>query len=621
MLWTTAVLVVGQLSPGTPTASPYPDFAVRPMPKHSARLRHPATSRIHVDQFGYPVAAEKWAVISNPEQGYNAMEAYTPGPTLQVRKFPGEQVVFTGPTATWNSGTIHADSGDRGWWFNFSALQAPGDYFIFDPTTNYRSAIFRVGHDAYDTVLRTATRVFYYQRLSTPIQAPFAQAPWIVPAYMTQDTQARFVNDKNNPATTKDLSGGWMDAGDTNKYPPFNAEPIQCLLYAYKANPGAFGDNFGIPESGNGLPDLLDELKFQLEWLKKMQEADGGVYIKMGHVVYGNPNAPRYYGPKCTGATITTAMNFAHAARVYAQFPQWQSFAADLRARAELAWTYYKNNPRTTNLDTGEIKSGIANRSLAEQDRLEAFAAFHLWALTGNTAYHDAARAKAGTTRQLSEWIWSPYEGGMAEVLGEYTTMAGANPQLVTTIRTKLRDSARNGDFNPTPDSDLYRSRMTSGSYHWGSNMVRSTLGISALMASRYGSVTTAERGRLQQRARDLIHAMHGVNPMTAVMMSNMARFGAELSMQRLYHERWGYGTPFAGNPAPGYVVGGPNQNFTGIKGDQPGEVDWIKAQPRAKAYADFDDGWPKASWEISEPAIYYQAAYIRLLAEVMKRP
>ena len=89
--------------------------------------------------------------------------------------------------------------------------------------------------------------------------------------------------------------------------------------------------------------------------------------------------------------------------------------------------------------------------------------------------------------------------------------------------------------------------------------------------------------------------------------------------MKHIYHERYGFGTPFASNPPPGYVGWRAEPRLGGQKGDKAGDVEWIKSQPRGKAYADFNDGWPKNSWELSEPAIYYQAAYIRLLAGVMK--
>ena len=400
-----------------------------------------------------------------------------------------------------------------------------------------------------------------------------------------------------------------MDAGDTNKYPPFLSEVIHPLLYAWSANPAIFTDDFDIPESGNGLPDLLDEVKWELDWLVKMQAADGGVFIKMGFVDYNDawpPSAdrrPRYYGPECSAATIVTAGVLAHAARVYGRFDRWQALAADLRARAERAWHWYATHPRSYGCDTGEIKAGSANLNAAAQDRAEAVAALHLWALTGKPAYHDAFREKCGAMRQLADKVWSPYEMGAGEMLFDYLGLPGADPAICARIIAAYTGSMGSPDFMPQPDRpQLYPALMPKICYHWGSNHVVAVYGITAAAAVDHG-VDGAQRDRLRQRALDLLHSLHGVNPLDLVYLTNMSRYGAESSITHLYH------TWFQHEPPPGYLVGGPNRDYRGT-------LAWVKKQPPAKAYADFNEGWPANSWELSEPAIYYQAGYIRLLSD-----
>lgn len=604
----------------TPTKPDYPDFAI-PRLEGVTRPGLPAvTGRIQVDQFGYLPAEDKVAVISNPQKGYNSMDKYKPGSELEVRQTPGDSVVLKGAPKQWNNGETHEDSGDQGWWFDFSSLRTPGKYYVYDPSTKLRSPVFTIGDDVYKDVLRAAVRTYFYQRLSWTFKEPSAEKPWLLPSYMDQDKKARALWAKDDASTERDLSGGWMDAGDTNKYPPFNADTLSSLLYSYRNNPTVFGDDFGIPESGNGLPDLLDEVKYQFDWLLKMQDSDGGVFVKMGDIANSGSARPRYYGPKCTGATIATAMNFAHAARVYSQFAPWKSFAADLQQRAERAWTYYKTHERTYKADTGEIRAGNASRGPEDQDRLEAMAAIHLFALTGKKEYQDAIPAKSLLTRQLKEGIWSPYEAGMTEALTDYLSLPKADPALVKKIREQLHNSARNDRFAPPVTADLYRAWMNPEAYHWGSNTVRASFGFAALLVARFGEVDTSDQQRLQQRARDMVHSFHGVNPFSAVLLTNMEKLGAERSMHRIWHERFNYDTPFASNPPPGYVVGGANRSYGGKKNDKPGEVEWIKEQPRAKAYADFNENWPRNSWELSENAIYYQAAYVRLLSGVMKK-
>lgn len=602
----------------------YPPYAVPKLQGVTVPGLPAITSRIHVDQFGYLPDSAKCAILSDPQKGYNEAESYTPGAKLEVRTRDGK-TVFSGAPTIWNEGKVHEDSGDRGWWFDFSTVKTPGEYYIFDPTNNVRSAVFKVADNVFAPILRDVSRVFYYQRLGVDLKEPYAEKPWTEAAGLTQDSHARSVEAKDDPKSERDLSGGWMDAGDTNKYPPFNGEVIHPLLYAYTANPKVFGDANGIPESGNNLPDLLDEVKVQLDWLLKMQFPDGAVPVKMGNIDYNgkwplsDDKRPRYYGPKDSGAAIITAGNFAHAARVYSQFPAWKEYAQRLRTAAVLSWDWFQSHPRTFKSDTGEIKSGGANRSNEEQDRYECFAAIHLFALTGDEKYHAVVKTRAGTTRQMSEYLWSPYDASAAEALAEYTTFKNADPALAEKIKAQLQKSAVSDQWAPAPTADLYRAWMVPTSYHWGSTTVRANYGTIALLAARYGGVSPADAARLKSRAADLLHSFHGVNPLTLVYLSNMGRDGAELSVSSIYHERYNVSTPFVNNPPPGYVVGGPNQSFSGKAADGAPSVEWLKTQPRAKAYADFNKAWPESSWELSEPAIYYQSTYIRLLAESVR--
>jgi hypothetical protein len=184
--------------------------------------------------------------------------------------------------------------------FQFYDRHGVEEYYVFDPSTQMRSPVFRIAEDVYYPVLRAACRMYYLQRENMPLEKKYIEGLWSDEAILTQDKEARAVWAKEDASTARDLAGGWMDAGDTNKYPTFLGEVIHPLLYAYENNPKAFGDDYNIPESGNGLPDVLDEVKYELEWLRKMQDSDGGVFIKLGNVDYSSAKErkPRYYGPK-----------------------------------------------------------------------------------------------------------------------------------------------------------------------------------------------------------------------------------------------------------------------------------------------------------------------------------
>ena len=92
--------------------------------------------RLAVDQFGYLPDMPKVGVISDPALGFNAVESYTPGATLEVRTWGSNTVVFTGAPAIRAGGATNSQSGDRNWWFDFSSITRWGEYYIYDPSTD-----------------------------------------------------------------------------------------------------------------------------------------------------------------------------------------------------------------------------------------------------------------------------------------------------------------------------------------------------------------------------------------------------------------------------------------------------------------------------------------------------
>src|SRR5690606_11858202 len=131
------------------------------------------------------------------------------------------------------------------------------------------------------------------------------------------------------PETARDVTGGWYDAGDYRKYTSWMADIIWDLGMAYEWWPAAFGDASNIPESGNGVPDILDEIKWEVDWMLKMQREDGalysGVFVITSDQGYqggiGDPsteNRPYYYANISTSATASGASSFATAAQLFA---------------------------------------------------------------------------------------------------------------------------------------------------------------------------------------------------------------------------------------------------------------------------------------------------------------
>ena len=302
-------------------------------------------------------------MLSDPQTGQNASLSFSPSNILQVRNANTDAVVWSGAPTSWNNGTTHTTSGDRGWWLDFSSLTGSGSYYVYDPGSEERSATFAISNNVYDNVMKDAGRAFFYNRCNSPKAAPYAEANWTDGMNFTnplQDTECSYVNDRENASLRRELSGGWFDAGDYNKYVTFAQGAVQPLLWAYVENPQAFTDAWDIPESGNGIPDVLDEVKWEIDWIRKMVNSDGSVIIKMGSIEYDdNALAPpsantdrRYYGPTCTSASIATAAMLAQAATVFQDIPAWTGYAADIEAEAEVTFSYWLTANNNSALET-----------------------------------------------------------------------------------------------------------------------------------------------------------------------------------------------------------------------------------------------------------------------------
>ena len=625
----TAIVAVPAIAAGATGAATPPDSRARTVD----HIRFDA--HILVDQFGYLPGDPKVSVIRNPQAGFDSSRQFHPGKNYQVRRADDGAVILAAPIAAWNDGATEASSGDAGWWFDFSTAVTPGNYFVYDPANDVRSAEFRIGPTVYRDVLKAAVRMYFYQRSGFAKRQPYADACWVdAPAYLgpAQDTEAHDITDPGNPAKVRDLSGGWFDAGDTNKYVTFAAQPVHQLLMAYQeAPPGVFTDDFNIPESGNGIPDLLDEVKWEIDWLERMQYPDGSSALKVGEIVNTQatpPSAdrnPRFYVPSCSSATIAVAGMYAHASYVFRSFPKLKSQADELRARAAAAWRNYQGAAvKQTHCDTGAVHAGNADWTAQDQAAEAVVAAIYLLSITDDPTYAAYIKAHYRELQPYHDMGWSRYKPEQGEALLFYTTLPQADRALRDTVLAdKLNDvHAADRIYGFGPGDDLYRDFLHDPQYHWGSNAPRANYGNSNMDVITYdlGGLRTPA---FRSRALETLHYFHGVNPFAMVYMSNMLRYGATQSANEIYHtwytsgSRWSDARTSPCGPAPGYVPGGPNANA--VRDGVPARISPPAGQPPQKSYQDWNAGWPDSSWAVTEPGIYYQSAYIKLLSKFVR--
>jgi endoglucanase len=592
---------------------------------------------ILVDQFGYLPDSEKIAVLRDPETGFDSADSYAPGKSYQLIDAATKMSVSDLAPVAWKNGMVDKSSGDRAWRLDFSKVTTPGVYYVLDVDAKVRSDLFRIANGVYRPVLRHALRTFFYQRAGFEKKAEFAGQDWADGASHLgagQDKNARLYGKTMDASTERDLSGGWYDAGDLNRYTPWTADYVVTLLRLYEETPAVFGDDFGIPESGNGESDLLDEVRFGLAHLVRMQSASGGCISVLGADGASPPSAAKgasVYGPETTNATIRTGIAFAWAARLFRSADA--AFADDLLARATKAWEYAEANPAAKFENSGKVASGEQQSS----DKEVALYKLGFAVALARAEAPDAAKYKsffetnyAGSGLSVLNGYNAAWELQLTELFLDYTRLPDADAKVKKALVDAFAGTIGSGDNLGalSGDPDPYLAHVAD--YTWGSNSHKARTGALQYDVITFG-IDSAKDADARRAAERYVHYLHGVNPLGIVYLSNMASAGAFKSASTFFHSwfadksRWDEVSASSPGPAPGFLVGGPNPSYD-WDGQCPGNAQCPSArptppygQPAQKSYANFNDSWPVNSWSVTENSDGYQVAYLRLLSKFVK--
>ena len=445
-------------------------------------------NHIKVDQFGYRTTDTKVAVISSPVIGYNSSSTFIPGGQYEIRRWSDDAFIFNGLVSQWNAGATHSQSGDKIWWFDFTPVITPGSYYVFDVINNVGSYRFEISDCVYHEVMKQALRVFYYQRCGMAKQNPFAQTGWTdTPCHtgIYQDTDCRLYNN-TSASTSKNLSGGWHDAGDYNKYVNFTFEAVMDMLLAYEQNPAVWSDDYNIPESGNGIPDILDEIKYELDWLLRMKQTDGSVLSVVGVQNFASASPPsadaaqRLYGPATTSASFTAAALFALGAIQFNASGQ-PGYAATLQAAAISSYNWAIANPNVTFYNSGIIAAGEQEIDAYNTFVRKIAASVFLFTLTGLPIYQTAVNSNYSQTHLIQWGFAYPFETGQQDMLLYYASLSNATVSVANDIKNNYRTSMQSSNADNLPaylnQSDAYRAYLSDNNYTWGSNTTKGRQG------------------------------------------------------------------------------------------------------------------------------------------------
>jgi endoglucanase len=339
-----------------------------------------STATIRLDQAGYLPDAPKLAVIA----------AQPKARTFTVRRAADDKSVYRGSLS---KPAQDENSGDQVQLADFTRVTAPGRYVLEIPGVG-KSYPFEIGGRAYQRAYYLAMRSFYGQRCGMAVDMGPEFPHHHAACHLTGAWHAS--SGRTGPRAS---AYGWHDAGDYGRYIVNSGISTGTLLWTWEL----FHDGIGqiglhIPESGNGTPDILSEIRWNLEWMLSMQDTDGGVWHKQttekfsgfimpekdtaASLVIGT-GAPPYKGSCATG---DFAAVMAIAQRVYK--PYDAAFAARAGEAAVKAFTWLVANPNVLVLrNPPGVQSGVYGDKECGDERL--WAAAELWRSTGEARYRD----------------------------------------------------------------------------------------------------------------------------------------------------------------------------------------------------------------------------------------
>ena len=509
--------------------------------------------QIRYNTVGYLPNAEKLATIAAPCTNFTVVRV-----TDGVVAFQGKT---TGPV-------LNGDTQEQLYTADFSALRQPGNYRIEVPLVG-KSAPFRIAADVCREPFSTVMLGMYLWRCGTAVSAVYRGQTFAHAACHTNDAWLDFVGGGH---TNKDGTQGWHDAGDYNKYVVNAGATVGVMFRAWEDFGAQIRQvHLAIPESGGKLPDFLAELKWEMDWLLKMQAPDGSVYHKVTTKQFGPfimPEAEageRYFTPWSSEATADFVAMAAQAARIYK--PYDPAYASRCLEAAQRSYQFLQAHPEFHKADSAGIRTGsyeIRTEINESSHRLNGipnnrlWAAAELWETTGSP---DVLRDLEARISAIQGQVNFAFDWDELKDLGLLTYLFSQRPDrdpaLVKLVRSNLLAVA--DEMVQTNCLQGYPNPFGSR-YGWGYNgfVARQTL---VLMAA---DRLTRPENKPEYRAAGL-DALNFLLGRNYYGRSFVTGIGCRPPLHP--HDRRSGGDN--GVPWPGYLVGGPWPRATDWKDDQ----------------------------------------------------
>ena len=494
-------------------------------------------AQARMSQVGFLPGAEKVATLQWPEALRRAAKKFV------VRGMGGGKVL----EGTLSVGRADTLSGDWVQLADFSAVREAGKYRL--EVEHGQPVDFEIGDKGYQHALWMTMRGYYGQRCGCHVD--------LGGGYEHPPCHLHAAFDASSGRTGKFVNhGGWHDAGDYGRYVVNSGITTGTLLWAwelYRANLHPL--RLQIPESGGVVPDFLAEVRWNLKWMLSMQDADGGVWVKLtsrdfcGVVmpqddpleiyVIGSGKPPY----KVTTATADFAAVMAIAARVYREYDA--KFAARCLRAAERAWRWAMAHPDALFVKNPKgILTGIYG-DRHDGDELR-WASAELWRTTGEARFEDALLKQMPATLDMGAPDWEDVES-MA-----WWTYAlakrGGRGAVVEQIQKATLEKA--DELVARSRVNGYGQTLAAEDYVWGSNGVAGNQGLLLMIADRFHP-----QGKYREAALANVNYLLGRN---CFGVSWLTQVGTNPFQHPHHNPSLADGIAA---PWPGLLSGGPNRH------------------------------------------------------------
>lgn len=522
--------------------------------------RDNSTTEIKLNSLGYQPSSPKIATIIDATGDFNIVEIKS-----------GKEV-FSG---TLSAPIQQQDVNQTACLADFSGLDTPGTYYL--QTKNGKKSIeFTIASKIYNAPFYTAMRAFYLWRCGTAVEEIQGKDTFKNEVCHLEDGWLDYTEFGH---TQKDGTGGWHDAGDHGKYVVSTGVTLGILFMAWEN----FGDklksfDLKLPNTAEGFPDFLKELKWETDFLQKMEYPDGSGRVShkltrlnfSGFIMPCDDHEPRYFSAFGTSATAHYCAIMAEAARYFE--PYDADYAKKCLAAAERSYNYLAEHPEYIKWDQPEFHTGPYQTN--DKDA-RIWAAAELWETTGEQKYLDDFEAKIENSVSKGDMVWD-WEN--VKNLGIFTYLRSAKTGKKKAIEEPLRLRAIEiaDSVVACTNSDIYGRPLEK--YYWGCNGT-----VARLSSNLHMAYELTGNKKYENAAQLIIAHIFGRN-----FYSRSYVTGLGIHPPMFPHDRRS-GADNVVDPWPGYIVGG---------GHQP--TDWVDEE---------------ASYTHNEVAINWQAALVYNLA------